>query len=720
MDSLRLVSEDRENSASEDSEYESSLELEVENTIREDLIEMLAKRICWLDSRHSLTDENLQAFVDESTEKGKDFSELSRRYNLTSKGYKQIFNDVQDNIDGEGGKAWGSWTWSLLDKIRRGTLKSDQKSLTNVGESANTQFITSFLNGSQIIDKNVTNELSQANFLTEQRNSTETAQPFQMPANQLNKLPLNCTTHQRSTLTEKEAPDSESCEPMMPGKLNVKNTTRPVLTERQQQFAMPKHNAQQLQLESELREKHMEVRQLGVLLNKQIDVAARLQRENDELRSCLSEAKRSANEANRIVTEERRRAEQAEQSLLAHRRDAEESQQRLVEQRAFKPLEEMLIRMEQSMKGWQRGPVNFGEDQNTDSSEKACQNQSADQLVNRLAKQSVKGSVKVEQEPGMRGEPILKKSSISNGSKSKHTYNWTTDASEVSDSEFSRQRPSRRSTVVFSSPPAIDRIKSKQDDIQAWFKRFEKVVKPQNWDNRTMAAQAATYFEEEAECVWEALDQCDQEDYMVMKAHMLKHFKMPGGETRFMTDYFTAQQQVGESPASFAARLRNLVEKLPSIKSSLSETKLARHFVGRLYPSTAQTLIINQFRNLEEAVRAAEKVQAITRRVQNEQMQFETVNAVSAPNQGMRRPRRDGQKCYGCGGNDHLVYDCPNIDRTKTCNHCGWKGHDIEDCNMHKNAQKRLLNSSTSVPETKGSDGKSPAQKQASFNPNQA
>ena len=74
---MRFVNDINQNSASEVSEYESSNE--VEDTIREDLIEMLAKRICWLDSRQTLTDENLQAFVEEASEKG---MKLSRLYKI--------------------------------------------------------------------------------------------------------------------------------------------------------------------------------------------------------------------------------------------------------------------------------------------------------------------------------------------------------------------------------------------------------------------------------------------------------------------------------------------------------------------------------------------------------------------------------------------------------------------------------------------------------------
>ena len=673
-----------QNSASEVSEYESSNE--VEDTIREDLIEMLAKRICWLDSRQTLTDENLQAFVEEASEKGMDFSKLSRLYNLTSKGFKQIFNDVQDEIDNEGGKAWGTWTWSLLSKIKNGSLKSDQQNLANNQEDGDRQMLPPPPHSIS----------QQPGFILQ-----EAIQQSESFVNQMQMPTPNRTYQQNSFIAENQSESQENQNhlPQMfiPGMINVKRSHRPVMTDRQKQFCQPVQDTQKLMLESELREKHMEVQQLNKLLNRQIEAAMQLQRENDQLKTLLSEARRETRETQELCE--------------TQRKTTEGYRKRLDELEAAKQMQEMLESFKQSMKDWQRGPVCYEKDQNTESHEQSDPCQSADQLVNSLAKQSVKGTVKVEQEFGVHGKPVLKKTSISEGKKSRSTYNWTTEASEPSDTECGKPRAHRRPTVIFTSPPAIDRIKSKQDDIQAWFKRFEKVVKPQNWDNRTMAAQAATYFEEEAECVWEALDQCDQEDYMVMKAHMLKHFKMPGGESRFMTEYYTAQQQHGESPASFAARLRNLVEKLPSIMSTLSETKMARHFIGRLHSSTAQTLIVNQFRSLEEAVRAAEKVQALTKRTQNEQIQFETVNAVSANNQSIRRPKRDWQKCYGCGGSDHLVYECDKIDRSKTCTHCGWKGHEIESCTMLQKAQKRLLNCSTSVTETKGSDGKSPARK---------
>ena len=247
--------------------------------------------------------------------------------------------------------------------------------------------------------------------------------------------------------------------------------------------------------------------------------------------------------------------------------------------------------------------------------------------------------------------------------------------------------------IIVAQQPSFDQIKSKQDDIYDWFKRFEKISKANGWSLDMMATQAPLNFHGAAESVWEQLPANKKKDYHAMRKHMLKHMRQPGEESKNILEYHSINQLVGESSTEFANRLKKLLDKTPSLKQSQRDTQIARHFVRRSRPEIRAILSNTPFENINQAVKQAERIDGCIDKnnsdlfvsaVERNQVRFRENKSPS--NQRYYSPEFSHQnvnnqqryrnyKCLNCGSDTHLVSRCPKVDRTTTCSYCKKLGH---------------------------------------------
>jgi len=173
---------------------------------------------------------------------------------------------------------------------------------------------------------------------------------------------------------------------------------------------------------------------------------------------------------------------------------------------------------------------------------------------------------------------------------------------------------------ILAPPPVFNQVYSKDDDMHDWFKQFEKYARASGWDSKTMASQAAVNFHNVAEEYFEELSRAERKVYKTVKKHMLRRMKLPGAESRNVSEYQAIQQLSGESSAQFANRIQNLVSKTPCLKREKTESSIARHFIQRSNPAVSAILAVKKFKTLREARQYAERIDTSANR--NHQRQY--------------------------------------------------------------------------------------------------
>ncbi len=243
-------------------------------------------------------------------------------------------------------------------------------------------------------------------------------------------------------------------------------------------------------------------------------------------------------------------------------------------------------------------------------------------------------------EPAAKKTVSIQRNSRSKAKKSKEVVSSTEVSSEsdvsdtdteTGDSELSSDGYVTdigvRQQMVMVQQPAIKVIKAKEDDIVDWFDEFEKVASAQGWDRKTMVKQAPLYFKGQAESVWKRMGAADKRNYKVLKEYMLKKLKMTG-DAATINDYNSLAQLPGESPAELAERLERLVNRSRKLRQSESESSRARTFVKALRLEIGSQLVNERFKNIEAALKKAERIDSFLDKKSQEEVHHFAVNAL--------------------------------------------------------------------------------------------
>jgi broad specificity phosphatase PhoE len=98
-----------------------------------------------------------------------------------------------------------------------------------------------------------------------------------------------------------------------------------------------------------------------------------------------------------------------------------------------------------------------------------------------------------------------------------------------------------------------------KDDMDAYLRRFERVVQVQEHDEREWAAHLAVLLKGKALEVFVRLSAADAEDYQKVKAALLRRYDLT--EEGFKRKFRTSRVDSGETHSQFLERLRNYVTR---------------------------------------------------------------------------------------------------------------------------------------------------------------
>jgi len=270
-----------------------------------------------------------------------------------------------------------------------------------------------------------------------------------------------------------------------------------------------------------------------------------------------------------------------------------------------------------------------------------------------------------------------------------------------------------RQQMVMVQQPAIKVIKAKEDDIVDWFDEFEKVASAQGWDRKTMVKQAPLYFKGQAESVWKRMGAADKRNYKVLKEYMLKKLKMTG-DAATINDYNSLAQLPGESPAELAERLERLVNRSRKLRQSESESSRARTFVKALRLEIGSQLVNERFKNIEAALKKAERIDSFLDKKSQEEVHHFAVNALqresshTSQQYSYQPPRQNQIGIQFKPQQQPSQHQCPLIDweqlRDYVCSFCYARGHPEELCMVVARRQSHGVSSNSRAPqqETQG------------------
>jgi len=227
-----------------------------------------------------------------------------------------------------------------------------------------------------------------------------------------------------------------------------------------------------------------------------------------------------------------------------------------------------------------------------------------------------------------RGRTNQPRQESSDASTEGSSYESALDTDELaSDDEHADDFVSPRQTILLHAP-VFSVVKSKDDDMIEWFRRFELKSKAQGWSEKVMATQAPLNFEEEAECIWDCLTTQQKGDYATMKRLMIKGMKKPGSEAATQNEYHSLRQEQGETPAQLCMRLKRLVQRSSSLKQ-LPESDIARKFVSALHYDICSSLLNRKFRKVDAALKQAEVIDNRRARAERDRSLDFSINAVA-------------------------------------------------------------------------------------------
>ena len=296
------------------------------------------------------------------------------------------------------------------------------------------------------------------------------------------------------------------------------------------------------------------------------------------------------------------------------------------------------------------------------------------------------------------------------------TTDVSSDESTDSDSSLSSEevvttKDRKIRKTIFSTMPNFNIIRSKDDDLVAWFKHFELTAKAQCWNKHQMASQVPLHLGGEALDAWESLKEIDKDNYHAMKNKLLKKMRKSGSESSITKQFLSLVQAEGESVGQLASRLRRLIEGSTKLKKE-TERKVAKQYVQALKPEISCLLVNSKFKDLDDVVRAAERVesqlfkQTPRQNFSVNQMSIDdsydmnenpatlqTVNAnlQSDSRDNEYRATRQQLICFLCRQVGHRIRDCPRQDNSKLCEFCVRQGHIRDSCPLERDIKLRQV-----------------------------
>ena len=190
------------------------------------------------------------------------------------------------------------------------------------------------------------------------------------------------------------------------------------------------------------------------------------------------------------------------------------------------------------------------------------------------------------------------------------------------------QNQPKESRVVVDS--ALDWLRSKSQDVEAWFQAFERVAIASGWSEKIKGEMLPVKLVDEALTHWETLDLVFKYDYQACRKFLIKKLDKANATER-ISSFYARCQRVDENVEDFSRDLMKLaVKAFEEISEETRKGLVSQKFGQGLRREIREKLASNDFSKLAESIEAAKRVERFLKESSKPTMTFETdlLNAI--------------------------------------------------------------------------------------------
>jgi hypothetical protein len=241
----------------------------------------------------------------------------------------------------------------------------------------------------------------------------------------------------------------------------------------------------------------------------------------------------------------------------------------------------------------------------------------------------------------------------------------------------------------------IDYYYGTEDDLDAWFRTFDRVARASNWNNIIKAQKFPIWLKGKALAVFEQQPRYVQDDYDTCRQIMIRELQTKTVSEE-VAEFYQRKQQENESVDEYVDDLRRMVDKcfnrMPVEERS---NTLLQRFIDGIKPELRRGLTVSRPKDIVEAVQLARRLDKIDRDVS-------LINAVQQSTPATSNQQRFRQRSQSAPRTPKRVQFNGH------CLNCNKYGHKASECyrrrsqstgrnnNHTNNNQQQTTNSSSS------------------------
>lgn len=212
-----------------------------------------------------------------------------------------------------------------------------------------------------------------------------------------------------------------------------------------------------------------------------------------------------------------------------------------------------------------------------------------------------------------------------------------------------------------------------EKNIADWFEEFEEVATVCNWSSIQKYLYARKLLKGAARMAIQA--ESDIINWKTLRRYLLQEFDdLP----RSIDVHKCLQSQKQEKGQSLLAYLYSM--KKIAAQGNVDEASLVAYVIAGIQDDSSNKIVLYGARNCEELKRKFKTYQEI---LDNHQKKRHDLNVVKKNPFASKPNNQNGSnRCFNCGGHNHLSRNCPDKLKGTRCFKCGNFGHLAPNCKM--------------------------------------